>query len=230
MQGNFSNSLKKAISHERLDAYIQRGTDGSDLNLFAHYAWNIALCESLYPALQALEVSLRNSLHDAAVETFNSDSWFDDPRLISHPNELESIKKAKDILRIHNKPLESGRIVAELQFGFWTSLFDRRYEQVLWPKLIKKVVPSMPKRLRTRRNLSKRFNRIRHIRNRVFHHEPIWYWTDLKQQHAGLLETISWINRPMCLLIQKIDNFGNVYDEGIKPYEEILTILISDKS
>ncbi|WP_444945362.1 hypothetical protein ACJJIP_13825 [Microbulbifer sp. VTAC004] len=64
--------------------------------------------------------------------------------------------------------LDAGRVIAELSFGFWTSLLDRRYKQVLWPRLLKTAFPEMPRRLRTRNNLSRRFQRICHLRNRIF--------------------------------------------------------------
>jgi hypothetical protein len=41
MQAGFSDQLRRAISHERLDAYRQRDTGNDNLKLFAHY-----LCEA----------------------------------------------------------------------------------------------------------------------------------------------------------------------------------------
>jgi hypothetical protein len=219
MQGDFSTLLRKAISHERLDAYHQRGTDGSDLNLFAHYVWNIALCESLYPALQGLEVALRNSIHDAASAAYQTERWFDDSRAIPHVREQDAVGKARETLVRDRKPQEAGRIVAELSFGFWTSLFDVRYEQILWPRLLKATFPFMPRHIRTRKMLSVRLHRIRHLRNRVFHHEPIWHWRDLVQQHAELHETIGWINPAMREMILVLDRFSNLHRHGVQPFE-----------
>jgi len=227
MQGDFSALLIKAISHERLGAYRQRGTDGSDLNLFAHYAWNIALCECLYPALQGLEVALRNSIHDAAATTYRTEFWFDDPRVVGHQREQDTIRKAKETLARDRKPLEAGRIVAELSFGFWTSLLDVRYEQVLWPRLLKIVFPFMPRPIRTRKMLSKRLHPVRHLRNRVFHHEPIWHWRDLVQQHNELLEAISWINPAMLEMIKVLDRFPDVRQQGVQTYERAIGALMA---
>jgi len=61
MQANFSDQLRLAISHERLDAYRQRGSSRDNAELFAHYAWNMALSESLYTPLQCLEVIYINN-------------------------------------------------------------------------------------------------------------------------------------------------------------------------
>lgn len=227
MQEDFSGLLRKAISHERLEAYRQRGTDGSDLNLFAHYAWNIALCESLYPALQGLEVALRNSIHDAATASYRTEFWFDDPRVIPHPREQDTVRKAKETLARDRKPHEAGRVVAELSFGFWTSLFDVRYEQILWPRLLKIVFPFMPRHIRTRKTLSKQLHRIRHMRNRVFHHEPIWHWRDMAQQHTDLCEAIGWINPAMLEMIKVLDRFTEIHRQGARPYEKALAIAVT---
>ena len=124
MQVNFSDQLRRAISHERLDAYCQHGSSNDDAELFAHYAWNMALSESLYTPLQCLEVSLRNSVHDAATAHFKTDIWFDLPGLLSS-QEMNKVQEAKNTLVKSKKPLDAGRIIPELTFGFWTSLFAR---------------------------------------------------------------------------------------------------------
>ncbi|WP_052403135.1 hypothetical protein [Legionella massiliensis] len=126
-------------------------------------------------------------MHQAISDNFDTEHWFDLPFL--HPRERKQISQVIDDLRKRNKSIEAGRIVAELSFGFWTSLFDIRYEhsQVLWPKLLKGTFQYLPKRQRTRAFLSRELNRIRFLRNRVFHHEPIWPWKDLAQQHQQIL-------------------------------------------
>jgi len=76
MQQEFFPQLRKAISHERLEAYQTRSSADSELSLTAHYALNIALSESLYPGFQAIEIALRNSIYDALAVAGNSESWF----------------------------------------------------------------------------------------------------------------------------------------------------------
>ncbi len=215
MQAEFSTPLFKALSHERLAAYQDRVSGDGQLNLFSHYAWNMALSESLYPALQALEITLRNAIYDAARDYFKRDDWFDDTSIIHYPYNINTLLKAKDTLRRKHKALDPGRIIAELTFGFWTSLFDSRYEQILWHKIIKTTFPHMPKSIRTRQHLSQRFNKIRNLRNRIFHHEPIWYWRDLQQQHQDILEALGWITPEMEALVLTIDRFDETYNNGL---------------
>lgn len=224
MQANFSDQLRRAISHERLDAYRQRGSSSDNAELFAHYAWNMTLSESLYTPLQCLEVCLRNGIHDAATEYFNTDTWLDLPGVL-YPQEIGKVQEAKNTLIKGKKPLDVGRIIPELTFGFWTSLFDVRYEKILWPWLLKPVVPIMPRQIRIRKNLSKRFNHIRTLRNRIFHHEPIWHWRDLQNQHADLLEAIRWVNPAMKVFVESFDRFEEIYKNGISEYRKIITAL-----
>jgi len=222
MQGAFADKLRQVLSQERLESYHQRGTPRTDLNLFSHYAWNMALSESLYSALQCLEIACRNQIHQSATTHYHRDDWFDHPAALQHENERQAIAKAKMALRQQGKPLEAGRIVAELNFGFWTSLLDRRYEQVLWPRLLKHTFPRMPRKIRTRATLAKRFNTIRRLRNRVFHHEPIWYWRDLPQQHEAILEAIEWLEPAMRSFVETIDRFPTVYAGGTQAFEQQL--------
>lgn len=68
-----------------------------------------------------------------------------------HERERTQVSQAKDDLKKLNKKISAARIVAELSFGFWTSLFDIRYEhgQVLWPSLLKPTFLFLPKGQRT---------------------------------------------------------------------------------
>lgn len=214
MQHDFATRLLSALSGERMEAYRDRLNDDGNGNLFSHYAWNIALSESLYPSLQMLEIVLRNTIHRAVSEYFGQPDWYDDDSII-HVKDRAAVIKAKKTLLDKNKPLEPGRVIAELNFGFWTTLMDSRYEQVLWTKLLKPCFPHFPRYLRTRKNVSARFQRIRRLRNRVFHHEPIWHWHDLAEQHREILEAIAWIEPKARDFVEAIDRFPSLYRDGL---------------
>lgn len=132
MQAALYQKLRASISSHRLDSYRQGGQ--TDFEVIVSYLWNVALCEALYPALQALEVTLRNSIHEAAVKRYKSDFWFDLPACSLHPSQRQNVEYSKSELQKKNKPLEAPRIVAELTFGFWTSLLNSYYEKKLWPE------------------------------------------------------------------------------------------------
>lgn len=205
-----THTLIDIISKERLEGYRRRlekaGRPSNRLDCYASYNWNIALSASFYSSLQALEVSLRNTIHHHASNHFQSDTWFKMPGLL-FPKEQKKIDQAISVLKDNKKNPSPGRILAELSFGFWTSLFNTRYDQILWHPLIKRTFPFMDARNRTRKVLSKRLNQIRWLRNRIYHYEPIWYYRDLKDHHARIIETINWIEPNMKKMIMPIDTF-----------------------
>ena len=216
LQPNLIRNLTECISDDRLRPYLSRNVQ-DPLAALGAYAWNIALCESLYPALNGIEVALRNSINNAAVREFNDEHWF---RSRVRDREQETVSRTGRRLNRFGRPLSPGDFVADLSFGFWVSLFDSRYDGLLWPRLLSIVFPEMPRFQRSYKNISTRLERIRRLRNRVFHHEPIWHWRDLSQQHSDILETIGWISPEMMRFIEMLDRFPEVYSEGTRKYEQ----------
>jgi len=211
----FFDELSIIFSQERLDGYLGHAKcNNSKTDALIAYSWNIELSQALYPALQILEITLRNFLHQALSTNFDTEYWFELPFL--HDRERKQALQAKDSLRKGNKKIEACRVVAELSFGFWTSLFDVRYEhgQVLWPKLLKHTFPFLPKKQRTRAFLSRELNRIRFLRNRIFHHEPIWHWKDLMEQYDSTINLTRCLSPSASKYLNVFDQFLMVYSEG----------------
>lgn len=207
------DDLTAVFSEERLGRYV-RENKGDKHDAIISYSWNIELSQFLYPAIQILEVSIRNTLHRTLTDCFDTSHWFDDAFL--YDAEHRAVRQAKEKLLREKKPIEPGRIVAELSFGFWTSLFDVRYEhqQVLWPKLLKPVFPYMPRGQRTRTFLSRKLNQVRLLRNRVFHYEPIWHWKDLQNQHDDIVHLIRWLSPVANEYLKFFDQFPEVCTVG----------------
>ena len=212
--------LRQSISSPRLKPYIL-ANDADELDALARYYWNIALSEALYPALQCFEITLRNTMHHDLSKAKGTQFWFDDAWLLL-PNEQQSVLNAKAELTFHGKAHEPGRIVAELKFGFWTSLFAGPYERNLLLPILSSTFQNMPRKLRTRRVLAKRVDDIRKLRNRVFHHEPVWNMPDLITRHQNVLEAIGWMNPRMQQYMSVIDRFERVFQEGWQPFREVL--------
>ena len=223
-QSDFFSNLSDAISGDRFAPYAS----GNRAEAFGAYAWNIALCESLYPSLNCLEIALRNSIHAAAVREFGVADWFQG-RL--HPSELEKVNSLSNDLRRQRPSAGFGvsDLVSNLSLGFWLSLFRTRYEQILWPELLDAVFPNCPGHQRTRRNLYARLSKIRILRNRVFHHEPVWRLPDLSQQHQLILETIGWISPAMLEVTRLLDRFPIIYTGGIGPYASELDAIARNR-
>ena len=217
-QAEFFSNLTLSISKDRFTPYYS-ASGQSDSEAYGIYAWNLALCESLYPALNSLEISLRNGINDAVSQEFGIVDWF---QRCLHPQELDSVNQLSRDLRTAGRASGPSALVSNLTLGFWLSLFRTKYEQVLWPKLLEPVFPHCSRSQRTRQNVYMRLDKIRRLRNRVFHHEPIWHWRDLPAQHQLILETIGWMSPAMLAMTRVLDRFDSVYTGGIQPYAEEL--------
>jgi hypothetical protein len=228
-QNHIFDDLTVIFSHERLDGYLSHAHCNNSKNeALIAYSWNIELSQALYPSLQILEISLRNSLNTSISEHFHTEQWFELPFL--YEKEQKKIIKAKKTLEDKRKTLTAGRLVAELSFGFWVSLFDIRYEhnQTLWPKLINPTFPFAPKGQRTRNFLSRELNRIKFLRNRVFHYEPVWHWKDLLDQHNSLIKIIKYISPSASEYLCIFDQLRETYSNGKSQIESRLNKLLTN--
>lgn len=209
----FNKNLGWILSEDRLRNYLYPPASYARLEPLALYKWNTALSESLYPSLQAVEVSFRNAMHHAITQIFGGEDWLLQGGLLQ-PQERERVQTARSHLIKNRKEPLIGRLIAELSFGFWTSLLDARYEHHLWRYIIKLVFPGLKKRIRTRKQASRRFEIIRKLRNRVFHYEPIWHFQDLECQYKQIIEVLQWLNHGAYELIDGIDRFSIIYGSG----------------
>ena len=214
-QADYFNELRRATSNSRLQRYFAHSPETDSLQAFGNYLWNIALCESLYPGLQGVEISLRNSIHEAASTEFGDGFWFRN-RLMGR--EQAAIANLDTLFSSSVNHMDPGLYISECSFGFWVGLFKGDYEQVLWTRLLPSVFPHAPRRFRSRSGLHARLNQIRRLRNRVFHHEPVWHLADLEEQHRVILETIGWMSPAMLEMTRLLDRFPSVYTRGSQPY------------
>jgi hypothetical protein len=180
------------FSSQRLESFRQRGSD--DLDMVTRCLWNTALCESLYPTLQLLEVGMRNKIHEALTFCNRTPLWFKGAFLcIQCKEDIEAAEN--ELIKEGRDPNNPGRVVAELNFGFWTRLFNRHYQTYLWNNrtFTGRVFPNATNIQRTRHTLSVRVDNIRRFRNRVFHHQPILS-SKLQDRYNDIIELFEWID------------------------------------
>ena len=210
-------AIETRLAVERLDAYRQDGATPEVA--LGRYLWNVAVSESLYPVLQFAEVALRNRLHECLSLRYNCPDWFDD---LSCPLQLWQTAKVADVkkkLREYKKPVSPGRVVAALEFGFWTDFFSNKHSATgLAPYLAKHAFGSAPPAEQSIKRLGARWNKIRELRNRVFHHERIIHWHDLGVQHSGVWEVVQWLSPELHQLGLLTDRFPSVWQQGEAPW------------
>lgn len=219
---NYPQLAADVISPARLAAFIEPG-DPDLRPAFARYIWNMALSEALYVSISGLEVALRNSIHNSISAVLGRVDWYDTPRLLQG-RQSDMLADAKTELRRRHAPLEPGRIVAELTFGFWAALFQRAYHGPIWyvGPALRRAFPAAPGSALTPNLISGKLHSIKGLRNRAFHHEPVWNRPDLLATYNEIQLLLSWINLDWSQLLAVADRFPAVQAAGPAPIETSL--------
>jgi hypothetical protein len=217
MNPAFFKQIEDILHTERIDAYRQDGADHTIT--LARYTLNMALSESLYPTLQFAEIALRNAIHQALTIRCGTDAWYDSPLARLTLWQHDRVTEAKDALRKLRKTSTPGRIVAELTFGFWTGFFNKCHARTgIGSYLAKNAFPYGPSPEQYLAKLDKRWQDIRDLRNRIFHHERILHWKDLNARHQAILAIIAWMSPELHDLAKALDRFALIQNEGLNPW------------
>ncbi len=190
------------------------------------YLWNTAICESLYPSFQILEVGFRNAIHREISKHTHDPVWLTSELPFLRQYEIDVIRDAKEAIKTRARPCTEDVLIAELRFGFWTSLLDSYYE-LMWHKIIADVFPYMPKPIRLRREASKLMQTVRRLRNAALHHHSIWHWHDLKDQHAQMHTMIGYICTSIDIMAKRVDRFPAVYASGPNAFRDVADIILN---
>lgn len=218
-------ALRNAISEPRFSTYLLKA--GGEIDYaFALYLYNMRLAEAFLMPLNIIEVTLRNAIDGMFVRRFGHDWPMDD-------------SFRDKVLDIKGRPsLERGRIwaggsrnqfVARISFEFWVNLFRSDYGWI-WRVELNRVFPFLQKGI-GRGDIFDAFLRINRFRNRVAHHEPIFYY-DINSVYAemgSLIDGISphagdWMRRHSTIpnvvrMKPKINAITNAEYKGHKPPE-----------
>lgn len=187
-------ALPDLISQARFSTYL-RAAGGDPARALALYQWNLQVASALMVPLHVLEVLLRNAVSEA-ISNQHGEDW---PLSAGFTRSLPDpagphYSPKQDLLAVARRHPSTGSVIADLKFVFWERMLTRRHDARLWDKHFLTAFPHAP---RTRPVSSLRdalrgdIERIRILRNRVAHHEPIFARV-LQDDHRIILRAISW--------------------------------------
>lgn len=205
--------LENYFSLDRTSRYFLQ-CDGNESNALDLYTANILLSEALYSSISILEVALRNKINTELAKKYQRADWY--AEWYKHTTmryAWPEIKTSVRHLHEEGKQVVPSKVVAALTLGFWTSLFNDRYERELWSNL-RFIFPNMPKSIRKRKNISSPLNEIRRqVRNRIYHNEPIIFdLHSLRKQHQKVLDVLGWMGDELLVYAKTLDRFPTVLD------------------
>ena len=199
--------LEATITADRLSTYLTMAAVDKRSTLLL-YVRNTSLSEAFYAPLQGVEIAVRNALHRQLTEAFG-ESWYDLSSLHLEFAQREKIAMARQKLQHVGKTIQPSNMVPELSFGFWTGILGRKYENSLWRPYLRNAFANARKPL-LRKSAHAALDQIRHLRNRIAHHEPILS-RDLRADHNCILEVIRWICADTAAWIAHHSHFETVH-------------------
>ncbi len=206
------NLFRATISAPRFNKYMS--AVGNDLfRAIDLYHWNSLLAQSLFIPLQVWEIALRNKLNGFMCWKFGNDWPYDEKRALrtlqgqDKRKIREAIQRQRKDRGIENPTTDM--IVADLSIGFWVSLLAAKYEfPLVWKYNLSRVFPDEPGL--TRAIAGPKSDRIRILRNRVAHHEPIFH-LPLDDRYDELLGLLGGLCSASRMYADRVSNFPDVW-------------------
>lgn len=213
---------KATISMERLSAFIYSDVDNID-DIITRYQDNIKISQSLYPELSVLEITLRNTI-DTAFKTQFGEEWLESEvhnhKFLNHYDYntlLKAYNDVKEECSKHSKKFTIGKVIANLNFGFWTNICQSKYNVKVWTKkgVFKGVFANYPKEKQQQIHaISNTLNSIRKLRNRVFHYERVLKNpVSILKKYNEILEILDYLPQNNHNILKNTSTFLNVYNE-----------------
>lgn len=209
------------ISIERLKSFIWNESDTIEIVL-SRYIDNIQISQSLYPELSILEITLRNSI-DSMLKANFSENWLEEEiefnKFLAEKDYntlLNTYNSTKEECRNNFKEFTSGKVIANLNFGFWTSLCSKQYSLTIWhkKKCFRSVFVNYPSKKQEISKISRHLYEIRRLRNRIFHYEQIFkYPTNTLKVYRKIKEFLSYLpDNDNSVILGKTSSFVDTYN------------------
>jgi hypothetical protein len=131
----FIAELSRTVSRVRLFRYLRATQQDIELALTL-YEKNVLLSQAVFGFLQGLEVAVRNSIHYVFSRDLGRTNWIQDNLQLDWPKPAPShfalTKPMSDMLSLALSKVgpspSIGKLIAELNFGFWVDLLGARYD------------------------------------------------------------------------------------------------------
>lgn len=167
------HAVRMALSPARTSTYLLALRDqppflGRALDL---YVWNSQLGAELMTPISVCEVVIRNAVDEALSAAHGQNwPWNRGFYLTLNTKGRQALDKAKQ-----GQPT-TGKVIAELNFGFWENMFVGKFDAGLWIPHLNVVLPNLPAGQTVQQSRSlirQKLDKLRRLRNRIAHHEPL---------------------------------------------------------
>ena len=206
-----------------LGAYLE-AAGGNRRRALWLYLWNTEVSAAFYAPLQELELALRHAFRRQLTACYG-EAWYDNLAAGLDARSRGRVAAAKRAAAPAGQTADPSRVVEKLCFGFWTSLVsrggrldessDRRanYARTLWAPALRAAFPH--RAWLTRRQAQSALDRVRRLRNRVAHHEPI-FERPLAVDYERILTVTGWISPEARAWIERRSRVPSLLRTGVR--------------
>lgn len=167
------HAVRMALSPPRLSTYLHalRTCPPYLDRALGLYRWNSQLSAALMTPISICEVVIRNAVDDALTALHGPNwPWQHGFVLTLPPKSRDTLDKAR------TGQATTGKVIAELTFGFWEKMFVASFDAALWTPHLATVLPHLPAGMtmqQARGHIRQELEKLRRLRNRIAHHEPL---------------------------------------------------------
>ena len=182
-----AGALGESMPRARLQSLLG-DDDFSSIRAGRLYIENLEVSARLWIFFNIFEIYLRNSISNQLLVIFPDQPWWVKPEFLLS-KERRTINMVRKQIENRKGEVEFGDVIGAISLGFWTELLSSQYHQRLWEKGLNKAFPLFEGK---RRDLHTAVERLRKLRNRIAHHEPILN-RDLSYDFNLLISLIGYI-------------------------------------
>lgn len=114
---------------------------------------------------------------------------------------------------VHNPTTSLDKVIPELPFYFWQSMFTKRFDNKIWDMNFTKIFPNATPQ--DKATFYTDLDKLRKLRNRIAHHEPI-FDRNLAENYHLILKIIRYRSYSTASWLASWENFTQLLSQKPK--------------
>lgn len=208
------SAICDVLSAPRSNTYIT-AMGGDKARAMELYGWNARVAAAFMLPSHFAEITVRNAASEAITAMYGARwPWSPGFERALNPAKSRAYDPERDLIETRKWQPTTGKVIAELKFKFWQSLFTSRHDHRLWAPRILTLFPNASGMTapQLRRRIYDDLEVIRKLRNRIAHHEPI-FTRNLEDDLMRILELIELRSTPTIDWVCEMEDVSGILAE-----------------
>lgn len=204
--------IRATLSAPRAATYVA-AAGGDTARAVELYGWNARVSAAFMLPAHFAEISTRNAAADV-LERLYGPRWPWNPTFEASLPSSGRYSPRRDLTNTRLSNPTTGKVIAELKFVFWQKLFTGRNDTRLWVPYIASVFPYAPTMAPSslRNRIYQDLDVLRHLRNRLAHHEPV-FTRDLLDDLTRTVDLIELRSRSAAQWVRAMEDVTSIIAE-----------------